>query len=265
MLPDFKGKQRLARWILKDRLNAAVDIVISDQGRCRFKLPNVKETMNFISNRLKTGGVFLDIGANIGAITIPVCKNRTDIKAIAIEAAPWIFSYLEENVKKNELTNVTLVNKAISDKGQMKVEFYSPREKFGKGSMAPVFTGEGVPVDTVTLDEISNSLDGNEIGMIKIDVEGFEYFAFLGGKELLQKQHAPDILFEFVDWAEERAGIERGAAQRILIEYGYTIYCFEDSLASRIITELVTNGTHMFLATKESPFSLNTLPISLDS
>jgi len=190
MLPDFKGKQRLARWILKDRLNEA-DIVISDQG-CSFKIPNVKETIgfelfingvyepstvNFISNRLKTGGVFLDIGANIGAITIPVCKSRTDIKAIAIEAAPWIFTYLEENVKKNELTNVTLVNKAISDKGQMTVEFYSPREKFGKGSMAPVFTRESVPVETVTLDEISNSLNGNEIGMIKIDVEGFEYFA----------------------------------------------------------------------------------------
>ncbi len=274
MLPDFRGKQRLARLILKKKLNTAVDIVISGQGNCSFKIPNAKEsvgfeifingsyeqnTVNFISSRLKSSEIFLDIGANIGAITIPVCKNRIDIKAIAIEAAPWLFSYLEENVQKNELSNVTLINKAISDKGQMKVEFYSPREKFGKGSMAPVFTEDGIMVDTITLDEISKSMTENEIGMIKIDVEGFEYRAFQGGKELLQKQDAPDILFEFVDWAEERSGIEPGAAQRLLIEYGYKIFFFECNRISGKMVEPVKNGTHMFFATK----SLSSIPLPI--
>src|SRR5258708_4905653 len=155
-LPGFKGKQRLARFILRDQLRRAVDVTISGRSNCIYKIPNIREsigfelfingiyeenTVNFISKRLRADRIFLDIGANIGAIALPVCKNRTDVKAIAIEAAPWIFSYLEENVLRNKLTNITLINKAISDNGGMKAEFYSPLEKFGKGSLANFSNG----------------------------------------------------------------------------------------------------------------------------
>jgi FkbM family methyltransferase len=42
----------------------------------------------------------------------------------------------------------------------------------------------------------------NKVNFIKIDVEGYEYTVFKGGKELLSQDDAPDIFLEFVDWAE---------------------------------------------------------------
>jgi len=63
------------------------------------------------------------------------------------------------------------------------------------------------------------------VDFIKIDVEGYEYHVFKGAETTLSRPDAPDILFEFVDWAEEKAaGIAIGDAQRILKSYGYRIF-----------------------------------------
>ncbi len=53
-----------------------------------------QQTSEFIAEKMPVNGVFLDLGANIGAITIPVHNNRKDIKIICVEAAPAVYTYL---------------------------------------------------------------------------------------------------------------------------------------------------------------------------
>jgi FkbM family methyltransferase len=265
-LPPFKGKQRLSRLLLRSYIARSRDISIEAKYGCTFKVPNTQETVSFellingvyekgtvdfIVQRLDRKKAFIDIGANIGAITVPVSKQCNGIKVICLEAAPWLFEYLQFNVKSNSIPNVTLVNKAISDVGGKQVPFYSPFERFGKGSLAPVFTSDGVMVETTTLTELVGPLKVEEIGFIKIDIEGFEYFAFLGGAEVLKPENAPDILFEFADWAEDLVpGIKAGAAQALLLSYGYRIYYFKDGALCGELTEPREKGSSMFFATK---------------
>jgi tRNA G37 N-methylase Trm5 len=112
-LPLFKGKQRLARYLFSRRIREGSDITVSGKFGCRYSVPNVQEnigfeifingiyeaeTIRFIASKVKKGGVFLDLGANIGAISIPVAMLRKDISVIGLEAAPWIFDYLKEIV-----------------------------------------------------------------------------------------------------------------------------------------------------------------------
>jgi len=266
-LPAFKGKQRLSRLFLSRLINSGREISANGKYKCLYVLPNAKETIgfeilingiyeekaiDFIAGHLKSGQVFLDIGANIGAITVPVCKRRPDVKAICLEAAPWIFSYLEQNIRNNKLNQVSLINKAISDEGNKEVSFFSPHDKFGKGSLAPVFTSEGVEVETVTLDELAHSFsDQGKIGLIKIDVEGFESLAFKGGAALLGHQDSPDILFEFVYWAEQLAlDGNIGRAQKLLMDYGYGVFLFDEGRIGRRIVEPLTEGSCMLFASK---------------
>ena len=68
--------------------------------------------------------------------------------------------------------------------------------------MSPVFEKNGQLVNTITLSKLIEDYNIVDIGLIKVDVEGFEYFVFKGGEKYLKKNDAPDILFEFVDWAE---------------------------------------------------------------
>jgi FkbM family methyltransferase len=176
--------------------------------------------------------------------------QRPDITCIGVEAAPWIFEYLLHNVKANGVERqITCINKALSDKEIGELPFYSPRGQFGKGSLSPVFTDTAVMVDTITID---NLLVGqkNQVGMIKIDIEGFEYFAFLGGSKLLQPANAPDIVFEFVDWAEERANLQKGSAQELLLTWGYSIYDMEGNNGLVRVEKPLTRGSTLLFATK---------------
>ena len=273
-LPSFKGKRRLARLLLGDKIGTLRDCSIRGKYGCIIKVPNIlepigfeiyincvyeKETIGFISNRLLPGKILLDIGANIGAICIPVCKLNKGTKVIGVEAAPWVFQYLEFNAKENNISNITLINRAVTSESNESVIFYGPRDKFGKGSMAPVFTSDGVNIESITLDDLTGHLDSGDIGLIKMDIEGFEYRAFLGGTRLLTGESAPDILFEFVDWAENAAlAGSAGAAQALLIEFGYKIYRFRDGKLGSMVKSPLTVGACLLFATKKSPSGIST-------
>ncbi len=264
--PPFKGKQRIARLLLNSKISSGAEMHVLGKHECRYNLPNIQEnigfeilingiyeadTIAFICKRMKRGGIFLDIGANIGAISIPVKKLRPDIEVTCIEAAPWIYNYLKINVEVNKLNKIELINKAISDKNGKCVDFFSPKDKFGKGSLAAVFTDHAVKVETITLDELIGTDPNRAIDFLKIDVEGFEALAFRGGDKLLGGKTAPDILFEFVDWAEALAGETIGNAQNRLLDLGYSLYLFEKEKIGRPLKVPVLKGSHMIFATKK--------------
>lgn len=264
-IPPFKGKLRLASFLFKTTIKKGTDFLVNGKLNSIYKLPNLSETIGFeifvngiyepdtiffIASKVKAGGIVVDIGINIGAISIPLSKIRTDLKIIGIEAAPWIFNYTVYNIKLNQISNIKLINKAMSNERNRRVEFYSPVDMYGKGSLAPVFTQESVIVETITLD----SLEGDEdaaLNFLKVDVEGFEASVFRGGKELLSKEMAPDILFEFVDWAEELAGESPGTAQSVLIDLGYNLYLFQNGKLGNRLKSPIAKGGAMLFATKK--------------
>lgn len=263
--PSFKGKQRIARFLLRFKIQNDTNIQVSGKYGCVYSLPNIQEnigfeilingiyeesTIEFICRRMRKGGIFLDIGANIGAISIPVKKLRPDLEVTCIEAAPWIYNYLKINVEVNKLTKIELINKAISDKNGKQVDFFSPKDKFGKGSLAPVFTDHAVKVETTTLDKLVGTDPNRAIDFIKVDVEGFEAMIFRGGKEFLSSAKAPDILFEFVDWAEKNAGSIPGDAQAQLQRYGYYLYLVVRGKIEGLIENQLTSGSALIFASK---------------
>lgn len=119
-----------------------------------------------------------------------------------------------------------------------------------KGSMAPVFEKTAQLVNTITLTKLID-YKAADIGMIKVDVEGFEYFVFKGGESILQKNDAPDILFEFVDWAEGLANVKAGDTQKLLLEYGYSLFVIEKSKIINKLTVPLEKGAAMIWATKK--------------
>ena len=266
-LPLFRGKQRVARFLYKKKIGNEKNINFTGHYGCKYIIPNLKEniglelfingvyekeTIDRIIKNIPVNGTLLDIGANIGAISIPISKLRTDIHIVAVEASNKVYNYLKENVALNKMSNCEIVNNAISDTDGQTVSFFSPDELFGKGSMAAVFTDAAENVETITLDTLILNKGIEKVDLIKIDVEGFEYLAFKGGVKLLTHPNAPDILFEFVDWAEELAGnIKPGDAQKILIEYGYSLWEIKSNNELEIISKPLIKGSIMIWASKK--------------
>lgn len=264
-LPIFKGKQRLARMLLDHQINSGKDLVVPGRHNCRYLLPNVKEiigfeilingifepeVIQFLTKRITPGSVFIDLGANIGAISLPVSKVRPDLQVAAVEAAPWIVRYLQMNAEMNGLRNVEVVSNAITRQSGEFVDFYSPETLFGKGSLATVFTTTPEKVSPLSLDDLATRFDQKPVSVIKADVEGFEADAFRGGKKLLSSFNAPDILFEFVDWAEEASGSSPGSSQQVLLDFGYKLNRFAGGKVGDRILEPVAEGCLMIFAQK---------------
>ena len=263
----FKGKRRLAKALWGNTIKTGKNIWIKGMYDCIYKLPNLsdsvsmgifadgiyeKDTHTFIKSKLPVGGVYLDLGANIGSILIPLCKTRPDIKAYCVEAAPWIYEVLLDNIKANKLENVAAWNNAIYDVDGLSLKFYSPESGFGKGSLLPVFEKVPVEVMSTTIDTLVGQITGGNISVIKIDIEGFEFFAFKGGESLLKRPDAPDIVFEFAGWAEAQVeGIKAGSAQDLILSYGYELYEILPGAKLKKMEKPMREGGGLLYATKK--------------
>jgi FkbM family methyltransferase len=266
-LPMFKGKERLARVLFSKSIQDKKDFWIKGKNDCEYLVPNLienigleifingvyeQDTSDFIAGKLPENGVFLDLGANIGAITIPVSFRRKDVKIVCVEAAPWIYKYLQENLTHNKVDRVYAINKVLFYTDDETLNFYSPDEKFGKGSLSPVFTNKVVSVKTVKVDTLLKEIGLPRVDLIKIDVEGYEYHVFKGATGLLGRPDAPDILFEFVDWAEKQAkGVEIGDSQQILRDLGYQIHYFREGHVAEEVKGILKEGFFMLYASKK--------------
>lgn len=244
LLPEVKGKHRLSRLLLSNTISKKNQLIYCKNG-LKFICPNFKENVSFellingiyeqrnidfILNNIPHNAIIFDVGANIGAVAIPIAKKRPDVKIYCFEASKKVFSFLRENIALNGLTNVIPINCLLVDKVQGELPFYSPIELNGKGSMAPVFTSTSEMIQTETLDNFLELNKISKVNFIKIDVEGFECTVLSGGKTILTK-HKPKIFFEFLDWAEELSKVNQiGDAQRLLFNSGYQIFNLSNQL-----------------------------------
>lgn len=266
-LPSFKGKNRLAGAFLKKKLGTLKDVRVKGRYGCDYLLPNLienvsreifingiyeKTTSDFFAERAEKGAIFMDLGANIGAISVPLSRKRNDLTIVCVEAAPWLFPYLQQNVGQNGAGRTTFVNKALFNTDDQEIDFYSPDVKFGKGSFSPTYTHKSVKVAAIRLDTLVRQLQLPRVDFIKMDVEGYECHVFQGAETLLEREDAPDILFEFEDWAEELAKQEPGSAQNYLLGKGYKLFRHGADARLYPLTAALTKGSTMILATKKS-------------
>ena len=250
-LPFFKGKAKLGRILFKNIINKNDSLEFTAHNNINYKIPNTFESLGvellitgiyenkivrFLNSNIKSGDTYFDIGANIGALGLPIVKNKPNIKYIAFEASPIVFDYLKENFQINDVKNFELYNNVVHEDDNQAMKFYQ-FEKYGKCSLAPTFTEEYTFVDSISLDTFCIKRNVNTINWIKIDVQGFELFVFKGLKKLLQNKKVENILFEFEPWEEEAAGLEKGAAQNHLLSLGYDLFDISGKKFTQIITD----------------------------
>jgi FkbM family methyltransferase len=261
-----RGKARLARTVLGDGLDETDVTVMSREGNA-FVVPNLRgalafhlltdgvyeiDEIDFVLRHLPPGSVFADVGANIGAYTVPAAQKVGDAgRVLAFEASPYIFPYLQRNVQLNGLKNTTLLNYAVSNCDNEQLAFYAaPTENFGMGTLTDLFNTPPQYVPAFTLDYLLQQNEIEHIDVMKMDVEGHEASVFAGASKLLKGPTPPTIIFEFCDWAEEQApGRQKGDAQRILRDFGYDIWRLADFIADQApLNEVITDGFYSLVA-----------------
>jgi len=133
---------------------------------------------------LRPGDIALDIGANLGAHTIPMARLVGPTGFVfAFEPQRILFNILCGNIALNELVNVKAfpfaLGRAPGQTRVMPLDYGGPNN-FGGISLGGE-RGEAIPV--ATLDQIGLA----KPRFIKIDVEGMELEVLLGAKALLAR------------------------------------------------------------------------------
>lgn len=182
-----------------------------------------RNLISWAATMIEPSKVFLDIGAHVGTYSLYIAKRCAGVHSF--ECSPKTFNYLCANIALADLDyKITPHRTALGDKVDT-ISYYLHSPDGGGNSCLP-FTGrdsKSVTVPVTTLD----SFQLDNIGLIKIDVEGFEQNVLQGGLETLKRSGYPNILFESWRPGREAEGIPSKTLRENLFEFirsiGYRI------------------------------------------
>jgi FkbM family methyltransferase len=167
---------------------------------------------------LKPDDVALDIGAHIGYYTVMMAKLCK--KVYAFEAEPYNYFVLRHNLIPDKLyPKVTAVMAAVSNqKGS--IPFFLCLENSGMHRIYPSkwCIEKPMTIQSVMLDDFINT----KIDFVKMDIEGSEFGALKGMKNILETSK-PTMIMEFHPPSIEEYGASPEEEYHFLKTLGYSI------------------------------------------
>lgn len=163
--------------------------------------------MSVVRERLRSRDCVLDIGANIGLVTMlaaSIVGPRG--RVIAVEPVPRNRALIARAAQANRFQQIEIIAAAASDRaGAIELRTHPTTSNSARpaaaGERLREARGAGLRVPSVVLDDV---LALDRLDLVKIDVEGMEPLA-LRGLERLLGRFRPLLLCEFHPWAIERA------------------------------------------------------------
>ena len=196
----------------------------------------------FIRSLLPSDGVFLDVGANIGAYSLWAAQQLSEQGVVlAVEADSDTYLVLQENASSNpSRCSVHLENVGVSDQEEQLVFYRNTQKNSGANSF---YLGrDAEPAGTLSLVPLMSIVKKHrltKIDFMKIDIEGFEL-------KVLTK------LFADCDTAENRAL----KPKHVLVEIEEGPRGHEPGYTKDLKTLFDVNGYAEVYAGKNSLYSL---------
>lgn len=187
--------------------------VFLEQGRW------FEKEVSFLCKAARPGDMVLDIGANIGAYSVPLALRLGDSGlVVAYEPGQESRKFLAASVTENRLRNVVVKPEALSSNGGQAFLAHGSSGEFNsiQNSCKDGATGEQVAL--TTLDEEARRNSWSHIDLVKIDAEGQEARILAGGASFFSS-YSPLVMFEVLH------GGERSEHLRwMFIALGYRIF-----------------------------------------
>jgi len=152
-------------------------------------------------------GIVIDVGANIGALTLPVANYLDRGHVYAVEPTDFAFAKLGKNLALNPAVSarVTAIHSFVASENSPTSELiaYSSWPVAGSedGRQHPVHRGVQQPAacGQVTVDALIDANGIQTVSLVKIDTDGHE-FSVLSGASRCLKQLRPAVIFEACDY-----------------------------------------------------------------
>ena len=181
------------------------------------------EIQQLMSAVLTPGDRFIDIGANIGMISLHAAYLVTeDGKVDCFEPNPECVEAIKDNLARNDIKHVNVYPLGLSDNnGSLRLSLTSTHT--GTATLAEINDSiKSFEVQVVVGDDVILS-DPRRVKLIKMDVEGFELHVLKGLTRSLEA-FQPLLITEFVESHFQRAGTSSAEIEGFLNGLGYKPY-----------------------------------------
>ena len=164
-------------------------------NKCYFGDETILSVIRKISDQKKV--FLLDCGSNYGFYSFYVASLSLGNQVLAFEASPKTFNSFKANLDLNNFRNIEYRNLAISEVSGKFISFYESHNDWESSATHNKFQNNKIAiVETTTIDkELSKKVLSDFVIIIKLDIEGNEFNAIQGGKDIILK-YEPLITIE---------------------------------------------------------------------
>ena len=164
-----------------------------------------KKIIKLINSKFSKPIIVFDIGAHYGE-TIKLFSNKMDLEKIySFEASPQNFQILKKNISKNKLDKVEIYNFGVGDKigknyinqtvesSSSTINRLNKQSKYLKKKLKILNIKNKdrfyhkIPIKVLTLDSFIEQNNIQNIDLLKIDTEGYEFNVLKGFSKNIQK------------------------------------------------------------------------------
>ncbi len=196
--------------------------------------------------------VVMDIGVHLGYFTCLSAVLAKQGSVHSFEVDPTCIPLIQQNIRKNRLTNVTLHNKAVSDQvGTEKI----PLGAGPNASLKLQHTQDAIDVASTTVDRYIETT-GITPTLIKIDVEGAEEKVLKGMGKTLQKDGIVLLIEIHVKELTAYFDTDYTAILEALLSHGFSVYEVKEHRSNnqklkKLTTKSRLQGNAMVYCVKE--------------
>ena len=218
-LHDHWAGQLLAREICANGILSAVngEVLKIPPNTVFFYREFEPATARVIRLHTQPGSVFVDVGANVGYYS--VLAGRIAKAVHAFEPSPSNLPYLEENLRRHGMKNVTIHRVALSDKNG-EVLFHLTADQLNDGIPPPAAVyskaSSVITVPTTRLDDLRLG----QVDFVKMDIQGAEIEALSGMVETIKQNPEIKILVEWSPACLKEAGHDAKDLPEWFYEHG---------------------------------------------
>lgn len=241
--PGLLFKKIFARFLLWKASLISTPVRVKVKGQIQFDLPLCPErvpyalgiyeieTLHWMAHFLRTGDVFVDVGANFGYLSAYAAACVGSSGAIhSFEPVPAYFDHLQKTAVQNPAYRWSVNPKAVGDQpGRAMINVFGNSNP-GWNTLVPGFMpvaeiASKYEVDVIRLDDYLQARNLHSIRMIKIDTEGFEFSVLRGLETYLAREKDRPILFcEVCPMAAQIQGYRLEEIESYLRAFGYEAY-----------------------------------------
>jgi len=222
----FRAKRRIRRGgvVLDVDIREGIDLSLFLFGSFQ------RHVLDTIRRLVPPEGVLLDVGANIGAVTLPASAYLREGHVYAFEPTDYAFEKLRLNIALNPAlaSRITAVQSFLAES----VSSSSDLVAYSSWPVAGPGGGEGHPIHKgvakestcgqTTLDEFIRERQLPVISLIKIDTDGHE-FSVLSGATSCLRDLRPVVIFEACEYLMRPPRPTFHDFERLFADAGYTI------------------------------------------